>query len=623
MRKKSKHIGVWVLLMSVGDESVDILFIMGNDSESLSVTAGFMSACTFLDPLPNGSYNDENFELYPELLRGFVDVVYNELLPETYLDNYYIPMSCATDDAIYSSPTAAWRIFSSGSAKMLSNPFDTKWRDNYRAINYLNMFLENDRGYNTRYMVAEDSDLALRNCLQGSAYGLRAWMYFDLLRVFGGKAENGELLGVPILTEPTDPKTADASTIERATFDECAEQILKDCDSAYKYLPRNNRDYPGDPQQSIQITGSARYKSLDQIAIDGLRAMVYIFWASPAYNPENDMSRYDKAARYAAAVIKHKLEVESTLTGGFDPTRGFSWHNVNSPEIIWPSEMRQSSNLETSFYPQQFGGSALVAPTQDLVDAFPMANGYPINDKRSNYDPTHPYEGRDPRFYATIFYNGAQVRRLNNASEVMYTFECANGGKDAPGSNEVSATGYYIKKFIYRNWNTNDTTKELGYRCIHFMNWTKMCLIFAEAANKYVGPTDEGTYGYSARQAIAWLRNRPTNDDEPGLGTFGDPYLDECAAEATTFEGLVKNEWRVETCFEGDRYYNLRRWATDVSEINKPIHMAKISNQSGLISYEYPVVETLKYPSLWAPIPYTEIRKCPKLLQNQGWETWK
>ena len=582
-----------------------------------------MSACTFLDPLPNGSYNDENFELYPELLRGFVDVVYNELLPETYLDNYYIPMSCATDDAIYSSPTAAWRIFSSGSAKMSSNPFDTKWRDNYRAINYLNMFLENDRGYNTRYMVAEDSDLALRNCLQGSAYGLRAWMYFDLLRVFGGKAENGELLGVPILTEPTDPKTADASTIERATFDECAEQILKDCDSAYKYLPRNNRDYPGDPQQSIQITGSARYKSLDQIAIDGLRAMVYIFWASPAYNPENDMSRYDKAARYTAAVIKHKLEVESTLTGGFDPTRGFSWHNVNSPEIIWPSEMRQSSNLETSFYPQQFGGSALVAPTQDLVDAFPMANGYPINDKRSNYDPTHPYEGRDPRFYATIFYNGAQVRRLNNASEVMYTFECANGGKDAPGSNEVSATGYYIKKFIYRNWNTNDTTKELGYRCIHFMNWTKMCLIFAEAANKYVGPTDEGTYGYSARQAIAWLRNRPTNDDEPGLGTFGDPYLDECAAEATTFEGLVKNEWRVETCFEGDRYYNLRRWATDVSEINKPIHMAKISNQSGLISYEYPVVETLKYPSLWAPIPYTEIRKCPKLLQNQGWETWK
>ena len=589
----------------------------------LSVTAGFMSACTFLDPLPNGSYNDENFELYPELLRGFVDVVYNELLPETYLDNYYIPMSCATDDAIYSSPTAAWRIFSSGSAKMSSNPFDTKWRDNYRAINYLNMFLENDRGYNTRYMVAEDSDLALRNCLQGSAYGLRAWMYFDLLRVFGGKAENGELLGVPILTEPTDPKTADASTIERATFDECAEQILKDCDSAYKYLPRNNRDYPGDPQQSIQITGSARYKSLDQIAIDGLRAMVYIFWASPAYNPENDMSRYDKAARYAAAVIKHKLEVESTLTGGFDPTRGFSWHNVNSSEIIWPSEMRQSSNLETSFYPQQFGGSALVAPTQDLVDAFPMANGYPINDKRSNYDPTHPYEGRDPRFYATIFYNGAQVHRLNNASEVMSTFECANGGKDAPGSNEVSATGYYIKKFIYRNWNTNDTTKELGYRCIHFMNWTKMCLIFAEAANKYVGPTDEGTYGYSARQAIAWLRNRPTNDDEPGLGTFGDPYLDECAAEATTFEGLVKNEWRVETCFEGDRYYNLRRWATDVSEINKPIHMAKISNQSGLISYEYPVVETLKYPSLWAPIPYTEIRKCPKLLQNQGWETWK
>lgn len=36
MRKKSKHIGGLFMLRSVGDESVDILFIMGDNGKSLS-----------------------------------------------------------------------------------------------------------------------------------------------------------------------------------------------------------------------------------------------------------------------------------------------------------------------------------------------------------------------------------------------------------------------------------------------------------------------------------------------------------------------------------------------------------------------------------------------------------
>lgn len=583
--------------------------------------AGTMSACSYLDPLPNGSYNDENFDLYPELLRGFVDKVYNEL-PTSYYSTYYMGMGASTDDAIYSSPSATWRSFSTGSAKMGDNPFGSKWATNYMLINYLNSFLEDGRGYNTRYMVSEESDLALRNCLQGSAYGLRAWLYYDLLKVFGGRAENGELTGVPLLTTPTKAVTADAAEIRRALFDDCVKQILADCDSAYVYLPKNNRDYPGDPQQPIQITGSTRYKTLDQVAIDGLRAMVYILWASPAYNPSEDMSRYDKAAIHAAKVMKHKLEVESTLEGGFDPIKGFSWHAMNDPEIIWPSEMKANTTMETSLYPKEFGGSANIVPTQELVDAFPMKNGYPISDKRGNYDPKSPYEDRDPRFYAAIFHNGSKVLRGTN-SEVMYTFDCAEGGKDAPGSNKVSATGYYIKKFIYPNWNSSDNTVEKGYRCIHFINWTKMCLIFAEAANKVAGPTDAATYGYSAKQAIAWLRNRPTTDKTEGLGVSGDPYLDECAADAASFDELVRNEWRVETCFEGERFFNLRRWALKAEELNKDLHMVKITEQAGKFAYEYPVIATLKFPSLWAPLPYTEVRKCPNLLQNQGWETWR
>ena len=103
-----------------------------------------------------------------------------------------------------------------------------------------------------------------------------------------------------------------------------------------------------------------------------------------------------------------------------------------------------------------------------------------------------------------------------------------------------------------------------------------MCLIFAEAANRVSGPTTE-LYGYTPKQAIAYLRSRPTNDGIAGVGATADPYLDECAAAGPEeFEKLVRNERRIELCFEGQRFYDLRRWATDVSELNDVINRPRI-----------------------------------------------
>lgn len=590
----------------------------------VSLIICLLNGCDFLEPLPDGSYNDENFDDYPELLRGYVDKVYNDYLPTTYYSTYYMGMDAATDDAVYRDENASWRQYSKGAAKMGNNPFSSKWTNNYTAINYLNLFLEDNKGYNTRYLVDFDADLIFRKCQQGSAFGLRAYMLFDLLRSFAGKGTDGNMWGVPIKTEPTDIRTTNNENVKRATVDECIHQILNDCDSALAYLPYNNRDYPHDPPQSVVVSGSARYKTLDQICIYGLKAMVYLFWASDSFNPQGDLGRYRLAAENAAVVMRHKLEVESTLKGGFNPLSKFIWEDCNSPEIVWPSDMTHSALMETSLYPSEFGGSASIVPTQELVDAFPMENGYPITDSRSGYDPENPYLNRDSRFYASILYNGAQIIRSTN-SEVMYTIESHTGGKDAPGGINVSPTGYYVNKYLYKRWNPYDFSIETAYRCIHYMSWTKMCLIFAEAANKVAGPTDETAFGYSAKQAIAWLRARPSNEGRPGVGADGDPYLNEIAgAGSDAFDALVKNEWRLETCFEGERFYNLRRWAKTIADLNGPIHLVEITENEGTVSYNYSnVVETLAFPSLWAPIPYTEIRKCPDLIQNEGWESWK
>ena len=580
----------------------------------------------FLKPLANGSYNEDNYQDYPSIVRGFVVKAYS-LRPSTYYITEFIGAEAGTDNAVYRSQTSSMRQFSVGTYSISSNPFGTVWSRSYEGINYCNMFLKDRVGINTQYLLDHESDMMLRKTLQGDAYVMRAWYYYDLLRTFGGIGTDGNLLGVPILTEPSEADKLDPASIKRATFDETVEQILRDCDSAEVYLPFNNRDYPDDKVYSTPITGSARYRAFDKISLDGLRAMTYLMWASPAYNPSGDKTRYQKAAQYAVNVMNHKLHVESTFTGGFDPAAGFSWQDLNNPEIINISSMGNSTTMETSLYPQGFGGNANIVPTQSLVDAFPAANGYPITDARSGYDPKKPYENRDPRFEAAIFHNGSEVRRNTN-NELMYTIESAVGGKDAPGLTETSPTSYYIKKFIFFGWNPYDQNVVSSVHAVFYMRWEQMCLIFAEAASKVTSPNDGSMFGISPKQALAYLRNRPTIEGKPSyVAQNGDPYLDECAASPALFEALVKNEWRITTCFEGNRFFDLRRWTanpSDLSAINVDVQGVSITGdaESGY-TYSPTVIERKNYPSLWRPLPYLDVRRCPNLVQNAGWESWK
>lgn len=599
-------------------------------SIAIAASALLLGACNFLEPLPNGAYTDENFNEYPELLRGFVDKVYKDYFPTNYNTAYYAGVSSISSEAVYSDPKTAKRKYSEGSGEMTSNPFSDLWLDSYTSINYVNMFLKDNVGYNTQYMLNQEADRALRKCLQGDAYGLRAWEHFLLLRMFAGEGTDGKMYGVPLMMNPTEYDKIDNSTIVRASIDECCEAILRDCDSASVYLPESNRDYPDDPQQTIIVTGSARYTRLDQIAIKALKATVYLYWASPHWNPgvsQNDpviVDRYDNAARYAAEVMRFKLEKEASLTGGFDPLKKMEYHNPNSSEIVWCSKIaNEGQGLEQAFYPIGFGGSAKIVPSQAIIDQFPAANGYPISDPRSKYNANKPYENRDPRFYTSVNFDGAKVIRNTDPTDIMYTFNTRTGGPDAPGLVETSTTGYYIKKFVYTGWNPFDADIQKSYHPLMLFRWTEMCLILAEAAPKVTSITDAAKYGYSAKQAIAWLRARPTMDGTPGVGSTNDPYLEECAGDPAKFEALVKNEWRVETCFEGHEFYNSRRWATDVSEINVPIQRVVITGEGDNPSYSYETVTTLKFPSLWQPLPYMEVRRCPNLVQNKGYESWK
>lgn len=572
--------------------------------------------CSFLEPFPDGSYNEDNYSEYPTIIRGFIDKAYN-LRPSTYYTTEFIGLDTCTDDMLYRDKASGNRQFAIGNAQMTNNPLSGVWTRDYEAIYYVNLFLKDGIGRKTRYLVDPGSNAVLQKCLQGDAFGLRAWYGFNLLEFWGGVGTDGSLLGVYIPTEPVAVEDFDNKTLVRPSYDESVKQILADCDSALLYLPPANRDQYLQGE-AFHVTGAIRYRALDGVSVRALKARVLLTWASPAFNPTGDMTRWEKAARAAKEVIDFKLKSEA---GGLDPRGSFMWTNPNAAEIIFLGNIVQNASYETNFYPLGFGGNANIVPSQELVDAFPMANGYPITDPASGYDKSKPYEGRDPRFYASIFYDGCTVIRNQSPYTLMYTFEVADGGKDAPGGLKTSPSGYYVKKYVSLGWNPNDVSVQTAQHSIFFLRWTHMCLAFAEAANQAVGPNTP-IDGLTAKEALAYVRSRKVNtgtQDENGVGASGDPYLEACAASRTAFDKLVKNEWRIETCFEGMRFKNVRRWATDVSEINVPVSGVTISGGN----YSYNEIERRSFPSLWMPIPYKEMRLAPGLVQNKGWEDWK
>jgi hypothetical protein len=598
-----------------------------------------VSCKDYLDPYPQGIRTGEDIWLYQENVQGLVTRCYDNMSRNygrsaTYANEGAF-LDGAADNAVITSSTQALRRLAAGSITTNQDPFLTYWNRDYQSIYLVNLFLKDRRGYNTRYLLNAHLDSLVRSRLQGEAFALRAWFQWDLLQKFGGKGVDGQMLGFPIITEPLDP--AGEIDFARNTYDECVAQIIKDCDSAYKYLPLAHRDFlvtdPGD----LLYAGGMYWGRMDGITTNALKALVYLTWASPRFNPGNVMARWDSAAVNAKKVMDFKL-TKDNVTNGFNPVTQVNWFNPNFPGIVFASRWVTSNTdmeaMERMFYPGGFQGYGELGATQELVNSFPDKDGYPITDVRSSYDPANPYLNRDPRFYSTIFYNTAQAKK-NNTGALMYTFENwgsgpVGAGTDAAGTKSSnSLTNYHIKKFVHMGLNWSDATINRQPHSRFFIRWTHMCLVFAEAANQVVGPVDEAKYGISPRTAIQYIRARKTPDGADGISptvpNAPDTYLTEVAdAGKAAFDALVRNERRIETCFEGLRFFDLRRWTTDLTELNKPVHGAEITQNTDLsftynLNYE---VEGRSYSSAYLPIPYSEILRMSKLEQNEGWDGW-
>ena len=530
----------------------------------------------------------------------------------------------ATDDAVSNDIENNYKRMTNGTYWTSQNNPINQWDTRYHAIQYLNLFLENADQVPWDYS-SEALNAMHNDNYKGNAYALRGLHFFYLLRAHCGKV-NGSLMGVPI--HLTSEDAASNFNLPRNTFKECIDQIMSDFDEALKYLPEEYGDVNDGavPAKYAQMGGTSdqynrAFGKLQRGKIDGrmiaaFKAQVALFAASPAYASAN-AGTYEQAAQYAAASLRNAGGLAGMDPNGwrwFEDTemiQAFAFDNPDPAEICWRGVVGDSHSLEENNYPPSLDGHGRVNPTQNLVDAFPMANGYPISHPSSGYDANNPYENRDPRLKTYILVNGETQGNkntvINTASDNTETLDGINREN---GSSTV--TGYYLRKLLRSDVNLNPATdrRHFGAR----IRYTEIFLDYAEAANEAQGPkANVGGANFSAYDVIKAIRKRA------GVGGANDPYLEECAQSQEKMRELIRNERRLELCFENHRFWDLRRWNLSLNETARGVN---ITTQDGVTKYDYVDVESRNYQDymIYGPIPYTEIHKWSELLQNDGWK---
>jgi len=539
----------------------------------------------------------------------------------------------ATDDAVTNDLGSNYMFMATGSWAQEMDPM-SQWQARYNAINYLNIMLENcDK---VAWANSEALNKMYYDRFMGESYALRALNYYFLLRAHAGYTEDGRLMGVPLILKSQDVNTPTAELNQpRATFNDCIARINEDLAEALKLLQYEDGDIKSEDlvpakYKAIGATmsdynrafGNHMRGKVNGRIVEGIRAQVALFAASPAYNPTSDISLWTQAADFAAVALDRIGGV-----AGMDKD-GWKWSTNNSQikglqsgqnpaEILWRENYSGDGEhgLEDNHFPPSLYGKGRLNPTQNLVDAFPMANGYPITDAvNSGYNPQDPYAGRDPRLAASIVYNGD---KMGNAEIITGTY---GTNRDALNRDNGSSTrtGYYMRKWLRSDVNLTPGSVTGQRHYTPRIRYTELFLDYAEAANEVWGPTGKGTHNYSAKDVIKALRQRA------GVGGTDDPYLEQCAANKDKMRELIRNERRLELCFENHRFYDLRRWKVELNKLNETAQGMQIDKQTdGTLKFTVlPSVEARKYSDYmyYGPIPFTEIQKYDALEQNKGWK---
>lgn len=167
-------------------------------------------------------------------------------------------------------------------------------------------YYEDIRNINLLFEKLEDNlaiDAETSTSLKAQASVLRAWRYFEMVRVYGG---------VPMLLLPQ--KLTDDLLVSRNKTSDCIDIILQDLDYAYANLPWS-------------WTGDNVGRATKAAAL-ALKARILLYYASPQFNPDNLMDRWETAYKV------NKQAKEELAENGYGLYTDYVFITIEQPKLI-------------------------------------------------------------------------------------------------------------------------------------------------------------------------------------------------------------------------------------------------------------------------------------------------
>ena len=576
------------------------------------------------------------------LSAAFVNNIYNGLGNGGFDEQM---LSSLSDESVFTHPGRGINTINEGTL----GPTNTGWTNNtyewgsmYSRIRACNVALEN--------LSTSTIDKSLKERLQGEAHFLRGYYYQQLVRYYGG---------VPIIKRSYALGESDY-TADRNTFDDCIKFITSDCDSAVTLL-----------------TGKTLEKGRTSVAAAlALKSRVLIYAASDLHDiptakaKSSVISAYghpellgyvtgDRAARWQAAKDAAKAVLDAAGSGyklnlstpaSFDEGKN-NYISIamgggsKSPiadataanELIFAryfiaDQDATGENVGLNNGPNGYHNWAGNTPVENLVSDYETMDGNKF-DWNNPAQKAAPYANRDPRFYATVLYDGAgwkprdkisgNVDPVNQIQTGSYQVGTAMlAGLDTRQSSienwNGSWTGYYMRKFVDPDPNVvdNNTKQFIPWP---FFRYTEAVFNYAEACIEL---------GLDA-EARTWLNKIRFRAGMPALTESGD-----------ALRQRYRNERRIEMVYEEQRYHDARRWMIAPATLGQKLIFINITGKlkagktaptpykhdETIYDYNYtPAIDLGLENRQWLdkmyflPISQSEVSKNTKLIQNPGY----
>jgi starch-binding outer membrane protein, SusD/RagB family len=542
-----------------------------------------MSSCKdFLDTAPGDQYDDAAVWSSPDLIESYVYHIYQGI-PYPY--QWYMSASLVDEAVPIQNDGVATRVLTSTMTPEEQAAFASNWatcmenwwwKSAYTNIRSCNMFF-------SKIEAAQFTDEATKQQLIGEVHFLRGYFYYLLMAQYGG---------VPLVSSVIN--IGDNYNIPRNTFAETVDFIVADLDEAVADGKLANQT-----DKTRATVGAAL----------ALKSRVLLYAASDLYNCNGSWTTNyahpeligyvdgNQSDRYTAA----KVAAEEVMSLGYslynenaDPANNFQqlFLQMSSNEQIF---ITQYDKTTYPYYATDwiawvcgtpsYGGWGLNQVTGNLANAFENADGSTFNFDTQKDD---PYSNRDPRFYATILYNGAAW--YSNSWGYLSDVTIDINGTDSNGNN---TTGYYIKKFISPSENTYYWGSRQPEPYIQ-IRYAEVLLNYAEAC---LGLGEEGL----ARGAMNQIRERAGMPDIPTTET------------GTALLNRYRNERRVELAWETQRFFDVRRWMIAEEAYGDALGVKYDGSTYSSFVFEKHAWNNSHY---FIPLDYSEMQKNTALIQN-------